>query len=256
MELSLHRAYLQDSEWVLFTDMDEETFTRDFLNSPDKIILSSWNSYDKTQHLLLTIMPKPLAHETASHAFEHMLLTALVPMGLDRKLNCGGTFTRHGEDGGKQPDAQYLPMRLPRGRTADWPAIVLEVAVSESASKLMSDVRYWLRQANGAVQVALTLNINRRTPELTLERWERNDDGGNEPPHRKQSITMRKCAKNHIEISGGPLVVDFEKLFLRKPDIPKERPIRLEAEDLRYIAISIWKVQNFYGDEDEVAEEE
>jgi len=46
--------------------------------------------------------------------------------------------------------------------------MVLEVAVTEPASKLMSDVRYWFRQSNGAVQVALTLKINRRVPEITL----------------------------------------------------------------------------------------
>ncbi|RMJ28112.1 hypothetical protein PHISP_01052 [Aspergillus sp. HF37] len=253
-ETELHRqqANVQDSEWVLFTGVDEESFTRDFLNSPVKTISGSWNSYDKTSRLLLTRMPSSQAHEIAAHTFEHLLLKALEPMALDTKIKCMGSATCHGDGGSKRPDTQYQPKRLPRGRTtADWPTVVLEVAVSEPASKLMSDVRYWLRQSDGAVQVVLTLRVDRRIPEVTLEKWERNEDHDNRRPHREQSITIRKRATEVIEFRGDPLVIAFEKLFLRQPSAPREEDVRLGEEELRYLANSIWGVQGFHVDEDE-----
>ncbi|KAJ5806804.1 hypothetical protein N7474_010396 [Penicillium riverlandense] len=254
-EMHQYNAGYQDTEWVLFTHVDEETFLRDFFNSPSKTITRSWNAYDKNQRLLLTRMPFTTPHEAAGRTFEYSLLKALQPMGLDTKLSTTGCATRYGKDGGKQPDGQYQPKRRPPGRTADWPALVLEVALSEPQSKLESDVRYWLRQSNGAVQVALTMKINRRIPEITIEKWARNDEQRIGRPHREQRITIRKDGKKRIEIRGGDLVIDFEKLFLRTPSIPREMDIRLGVEELQYIAFSIWQVQKFYNIDDEEADE-
>lgn len=256
MEERQYQVNLQDSEWMLFTHVDEESFTREFLNSPDKTIARCWDSYDKTQHLLLIRMTESQAHGAAGSNFDILMQNALQSMGLQTKLKYTRTASRHGKDGSKRPDCQYSPVRLPRGRTTDWPTVVLEVSFSEPASKLMSDVRYWLGQSSGAVQVALTLQIDRRIPKITLEKWEQNDDHGDGRPHRKQSITIRKGAENLTEIRGGPLVIDFEQLFLRPPSTPRESEIRLGDKELRELAISIWREQNFYKDEDEGAEAE
>ncbi|KAJ9192424.1 hypothetical protein DTO164E3_8356 [Paecilomyces variotii] len=236
----------QDSEWVLFTDVDEETFTRDFLNSPDKIIRKSWNSYDKTNQLLLTKMPISSEHGAAASGFEARMTLALAHMGLESKVTGSGSAGHRGYDGGKQPDCQWRPTRPPPGRSKEWPTVVVEVAVSESASKAMSDVRWWLRQGDGDVQIVVILRVDRQGPKITLEKWGR---GSNEQPHRHSSVVVYKNSNQPIKVDDGPLVIEFEKLFLRAPDCPKEKDIILGDEELKGLAKRIWNAQGFYDEE-------
>lgn len=130
----------QDSEWVLFTNVDEKTFTRDFFNFPDKTLARTWNAFDKFQNLLLVTMTESTPHAIASQTFDEVLTDILTEMGLKRMLVHFGRSPRKGEEGAKAPDASYMPKRPPRGWPKDWPSMVLEVAYSESRKKLMSDV--------------------------------------------------------------------------------------------------------------------
>lgn len=130
----------QDSEWVLFTNVDEKTFTRDFFNFPDKTLARTWNAFDKFQNLLLVTMTESTPHAIASQTFDEVLTDILTEMGLKRMLVHFGRSPRKGEEGAKAPDASYMPKRPPRGWSKDWPSMVLEVAYSESRKKLMSDV--------------------------------------------------------------------------------------------------------------------
>lgn len=234
-------------EWVLFTHIDEKTFAREILNSPHITIQRSWNSYDKIQHLLLARIPALAAHEVAGRTFEQVLLTSLMSTGLERGLQLAGAATRYREDGDKQPDGQYQPHRLPRGRSRDWPTVVVEVSLADTASKLMPDVRYWLRQSQGVVQVVFTIWVNRRAPEVVIEKWENEPDGLR--PQRMQSTVIWKEADDSVEICGDPLMLGFEKLFLRPPKNPKEGNIHFEAEGLRFLAICAWQSQSFYPEE-------
>ncbi|KAJ9296179.1 hypothetical protein DTO271G3_5320 [Paecilomyces variotii] len=217
---------MQDSEWVLFTDVDKETFTRDFLNSSDNIILRSWNSYDKSKHFLLTKMPVSLAHEAAVSEFAEAFLEVLRPMGLHDKLYKRGSATRYNDKGAKQPELQFTPKQPPVHYPKYWLTVVVEVAVTEPASKLKSDIRYWLGQSNGGVEVVMTLQAKRDTPEIILEKWEPANNG-NRCPRRKQRVIVYKGSNDTIKVDGGPLIIDFEKLFLRPPGTPKEKNIEL-----------------------------
>lgn len=71
----------QDNEWVLFTGVDEETFTHDFLNSDDDVVSKIWRSFDRKQRLLLVQMLVSEEHEVASSLFTYRLMKALEPMG-------------------------------------------------------------------------------------------------------------------------------------------------------------------------------
>lgn len=149
-------------KWVLFTEVDEQAFTRDFLNSDDKIIQRSWNSYDSQQQLLLTKMPASRPHEIAQRVFERLLFDALEPMGLKDSLRTFGSAACRADGGSsKQPDCEFLPKRLPGARTNKWPAVVVEVAYSESPSKLFSDARFWLTESRGDVRIVVTIKIDR-----------------------------------------------------------------------------------------------
>lgn len=257
MNADQHRRDPQNcDEWVLFTDVDEATFIRDFYDSPDDTIQKSCNSYDRISRLLLVKMPPSPAHETAARVFERHLTKILIPMGLDSKLKYIGTVGCHGIDGVKQPDGQYRPSRLPRGYPRDWPTVAVEVALCESERKLMQDVRYWLGQTHHAVQLLFMIKINRRAPEVTIEKWGQRSNHSSTGPHRLQFTIIRKNAKGDIIIRGDPVIIDFEKLFLRQPDAPREKDVQLGAEFLRELAISIWQFQGFHPEEDEDEEEE
>ncbi|KAJ6084945.1 hypothetical protein N7499_004574 [Penicillium canescens] len=233
------------SEWVLFTDLDEETFTRDFLNLTNETHrIDDWTpncpSYDSSLRLLLTKM-RLSPHEVASHLFETLLLTILRPMGLHRAIRLLGTTTVYGISGRKEPDGSWAPYRPPRGHPKNMPTVVLEVALSETQSKLSSDVRFWLNQSHGAVKVVLTLAINRKGPQITLEKWELRNDR----QHRTGRVDISMGNNKRIRVEGGPLVIEFEKLFLRPAEDAREGDITFDTDMLEELATGIWKEQEF-----------
>ncbi|KAL1989850.1 hypothetical protein VTN49DRAFT_7047 [Thermomyces lanuginosus] len=120
-----------------------------------------------------------------------------------------------------------------------------EVAVGEMPRKLMSDVKYWLRQADGAVQVVLTMRVNRRNPSITIEKWARGHD---KEPSREQSISISKNNDN-VVVDGVPLIIEFERLFLRPPASPSEKNVELGRNELVYIAKMVWESQGFEAEE-------
>lgn len=105
----------------------------------------------------------------------------------------------------------------------------------------MSDARFWLRQSNGDVQMVITIKIGRSSPNIVLESWERVDDR----VQRQQVVTIKKRENNHVYIDGQPLMISFDKLFLRPLSIPKETDISLDDAILETIANNVWEEQGF-----------
>ncbi|KAJ5602354.1 hypothetical protein N7537_005310 [Penicillium hordei] len=240
MEQSRHQDEFEASEWVLFTQVNKQVFSRDFLNSDDSILHRYWNSYDSSQHLLLVKMTVSRAHKTATRVFEKHLFFSLIPMGLDGCLRTFGSATCEAENGSaKQPDCQFLPRRLPRGRTTKWPSLVVESGFSETPSKLMSDARFWLFESNGDVQMVITIKIGRSAPTIVLESWEQVDNR----VKRQQVVTINKGENNFVYVDGQPLVIRFDQLFLRPPTIPRETDISIENTILIKISRDIWEEQ-------------
>ncbi|RMJ23264.1 hypothetical protein PHISP_05872 [Aspergillus sp. HF37] len=226
------------SEWVIF-EIDEQAFARDFLSNIESAISKSWTSFDVSSRILLAKMPTP-EHSNALTAFHNAIYSALQPMGLHKALQAFPATTVTGDRNAKQGDHGWGPLRPPRGRSRKWPTVVLEVAVSETRSKLQSDVRFWLGEAKGDVNIVFTLAINRQKPEVTIEKWELE----NNRPHRTQCINVSKGTNDHITVRNDPLVIEFEKLFLREPSVPKEKDIIIDRNELEDLATSIWLVQD------------
>ena len=44
-------------------------------------------------------------------------------------------------------------------------------------------------------------------------------------------------------LSGGPLVVEFEKPFLQAGDGPQEQDIKMDSDKLEYLGEMIWETQ-------------
>ena len=155
--------------------------------------------------------------------------------------------TFKGENKAKQADSAWALRRPPPGQSRDWPTLVVEIAFSETPSKLVSDVCFWLEGTKRTAQVVVTLTINWQNPQITLERWEQQ----NSHAHRVQKIAIYKV-NQRTTVQGGPLVIGFKELFLRPSDTPRETDIQLGEEQLTLLATMIWEEQeqergvNFY----------
>ena len=226
------------SEWVLFTGVDEPTFAQDFLDPATPWTDAGWSSFDASQSLLLASMPNSWPHEAAAAAFGNLFLDAVEPTGLKYALLDLRSAPFKRENKAKQPDNAWTPRRPPPGQSQDWPTLVVEIAFSETPSKLGSDVCFWLEGTKRTAQVVLTLTINRQNPQITLERRELQ----NSRAHRVQKITIYKVNQRTM-VQGGPLVIGFKELFLRPSDTPRETDIQLGEEKLSLLATMIWEAQ-------------
>lgn len=228
------------SEWFILTGVDQHTFTTVF-EHPESGDYSNWASYDCQLQLLLIKIPLP-AHEIATHVFSTLLMDALEPMGMKWSICPIGESKHVAEMGAKQPDQAWIPLRVPRGQSRTWPTLVLEVGLSETKAKLQRDIRFWHYASEGRVKAILTIHINRNRPEVSIEKWEAD---ANNRCKRMQRIVMSKRQRGTTVVAGGPLVIDFSKLFLRLPHLPKERDIIISDEDLESLARFIWHGQGF-----------
>ena len=89
--------------------------------------------------------------------------------------------------------------------------------------------------------MVITIKIGRTSPNIVLESWELVEN----KVKRQQVITIRKGDNNHIYLWGQPLIISFDKLFLRPPSILKEKDITLDDDILKKIARNIWQEQGF-----------
>lgn len=61
-----------------------------------------------------------------------------------------------------------------QGQQSSWrcPWLFQQSQESEAQPKLHSDIRFWLRESQGEVRIVLALTVNRKTPEIVIEKWE------------------------------------------------------------------------------------
>lgn len=228
-------------EWFLVSLVDEQIFTTEFRDA-EEAPFDRWCAYDPALQLLLINMVKSIAHENAAGLFDIVFHEALTTVGMGRSLDPIGAATHFASIGGKEPDRAWQPRRLPRDLSDKWPTIVLEVAYSETQSKLQSDVRYWLRGPEGEVKTVLTLRIAQDEPRIIIERWE---STGNGRGCCQQQVVIARTRGNRVTITGAPLVLEFERLFLRTPTNPREQNIEVDNEKLEFLATSVWDKQQF-----------
>ncbi|KAL3493264.1 hypothetical protein BJX62DRAFT_235341 [Aspergillus germanicus] len=230
-------------EYALISNIDRRTFEIEFRDVENRDNpCSRWTAFDADLHLLLVRMITSAAHDAAAALFNEQFESAVNRVGMKGALHPRRAGAHYAAIGAKQPDDAYLPVQLPPGRTPRWPSMVVEVAFSETATKLASDVRYWERASAGDVKLITTIRVFRNRPEIVLENWGINHHGKRE---RAQSITIKLVA-GKAKVSGGPMVLDFEKLFLRAPMTPRERRnVVIRDKDLKLLAQHVWMEQGF-----------
>lgn len=204
----------------------------------DPSISKLCTSFDTKEQLLLVAMPS-WPHSAAADVVNTTILQTLTPMGLITALLGYPGAKVEGEDRGKQPDYGWGPKRRlpsqPRG-----PSVSLEVAYSESDSKLNSDVRFWLNPDDSSANICLTLRIDRSRPEIRIEKWERQ----NHKAHRSQVIWVTKQG-GQLNVTDHPLLIPFESLFRYQSTCPREKDLEISQHQLEEIATTVWGQQGW-----------
>ncbi|KAI1907823.1 hypothetical protein LOZ61_005930 [Ophidiomyces ophidiicola] len=203
---------------------------------------------DKREQILVieTMVSNP--HETAAVEFGNQLYSKVRSMGL-KPLSTGCSTVEEGNYR-KEPDGSWWPEKKHRAEMShQWPNVVLEVGYAERDAKLAIDAQGWLEAAGSTVQIAITVKIDRTTPQIHIKAWEPSYIGrrtrSNHPKAMvKQDIWVTQA--NGASTASGALELDFEKIFdrPRNPAKPQEQNVIFSKEDLVDLAEDVWFFQN------------
>jgi hypothetical protein len=226
------------SQFILFTEIDTQTFTRDFENPVRDIVCHIIDSYYPFQATLVIKM-KTGAHEAARVTFNNRLIRKLVSMGsADEGLVGTGAKTISSTSRSKEADLTYRPLELPQGRSKQWPTIALESGYSNSKDLLESNAKWWISESGGDVKVAVTIDIHKQRREVNIRLYGLQNDG----TIAEQHATVSKQPGQSAHVNNAPLTISFHSLFLRDP-VGDERDIELDDDDMRRLGRAIWDEQ-------------
>ncbi|EED14293.1 hypothetical protein TSTA_105050 [Talaromyces stipitatus ATCC 10500] len=244
-EFKLLQSRQDSSQYVIFTDLDQERFSRDFQDHTDALAIESY--FPRLQILMAKI--ETVTHANAADDFGIMFMEKPCLMKIDRRqLIKISTASIETDERSKRADRAYKPRRLPKYRDQRWPTLVVEVGYTEVRRKLANDTRWWLTASNGDVKTVVTISINQKYREITFEKWGPNTEAP-EQPVVLQSIQVQQDADlQHIKISGKcPLVLSFEAIFLRHPQTACETDIEFSQDELEKFAVDTWDVQAVFS---------
>ena len=239
------------SEYLIFSNIDEWTFLKDFSDpsssSFDKLLYSLFREYIPALGLLLIKMNTEV-HELAHSALNTMIIRKFAAMnGLDLQLHTIPQSAKTSNGRTKKADQSYKPRVLPPGRDAKWPSVVIHGAWSQPPKKLADDARWWLTEPAGDVKAALTIAVNQNIREVKIEKWElvpctatRQNTGKTFADVTCRIVVSQKEPGDPIRVVGHPLVVPFDSFFLR-PANHNEGDIVMDKSDLETVANLVWE---------------
>ncbi|KAL4800295.1 hypothetical protein BDV19DRAFT_384651 [Aspergillus venezuelensis] len=204
--------------------------------------------YDEgARDLIVKLVEKP--HEVAHGALTKKLLGQTLTMNLDSELSLDGATRVTSRGISKEPDASFSPWTLPPARSRQWPAVVVECGYSESTNHLRAMANLWISNSNGDVKVAIIISIERPRAKIILEKWVPRQTARSMGPSLRtrgqharceQEIVITRNEDGSAAISGAPLVIHFEEMFLRALVPPNEHDFVITGADLESIAREIW----------------
>ncbi|GFF65121.1 hypothetical protein IFM62136_06194 [Aspergillus lentulus] len=234
-------------DYVIFSNIDEYTFLRDF----DESQRQSYSDFFPQGRTLVARMPASEVHEEAHAELNNTLMIKLAAMNVRSQLRSliGAdvvTPTRT-----KKPDQSYKPVKFPADYSGHWPSMVIETAFSKSQSKLANDARWWLNASGGELKTVITIAVQKRREAITIDKWEAisrptRGEPGKMVPEVVQKVTMtREGGDAPVHITGAPLIIGFEKLFLRPAEEEKgEGDVVFSHDNLAEIADLVWNGLN------------
>jgi hypothetical protein len=98
---------------------------------------------------------------------------------------------------------------LPAGRSQKWPAIVLEVARSQTRRSLTEAIKFWLYETGSGVQVAISISVSAR--KILVERWVRGRNG----PSADQCMEIVRDPRPNFPRVNGSFSIDVSDVMLR-----------------------------------------
>jgi hypothetical protein len=211
-------------------------------------------TYYKDINLLVIKLMPSAKHETAHLNFGKKILVKVIRMGMsDDDLWSVGATRCYGPSSSKEGDTSFKPAS--RVRETDLPTIVIEAGLSESLARLRADAKLWLSysRVNGdKVEIVVLISIKSEDKILMIEKWQNVDRLLGRPitranpamiPTQIQQITIRPNATTGAitpnEVTGAPLVLHFEKIFLRQPTA-LETDLTFTANELADFATKFW----------------
>ncbi|KAK2814013.1 hypothetical protein FQN50_000417 [Emmonsiellopsis sp. PD_5] len=240
--LLAHDPATKRSQFIVFNNVP--------LKATESASLEAIGHYFSSYHTVLKIlvikMPLP-PHAIVAGKFDALIVRKSDPLAglhLVRDASVEGASRK------KSPDCSYRPETLPAQRDIKWPSVIVEVGLSESQAKLERDCHWWLNNSRGQVKIALGISINRRRKEVIIRRWElrRVRPTRANPtavvPMAIQEITISSPQNsNTVSVHGAPLILEFEKVFLRPPG--SQADIQITEMELVALAREVWAEQGF-----------
>jgi hypothetical protein len=211
--------------------------------------------YEDLNLLIIRLMPT-VRHETAHLDFGGMIVEKVNRMGMPRReLFPVGAGRFKGPWSSKEGDTSFKPPS--RINDEDLPTIMIEAGLLESLTKLRCDANWWLacpgrpRHEEDKVMIVVIILIksNKNSiKSMRIEKWEnvarepgRPVTRANSPvPTLVQEITISSNAGAFTpnQVTGAPLVLHFNKIFLREP-IPPQTDFVYTANELADFATYI-----------------
>lgn len=148
-----------------------------------------------------------------------------------------------------------------RGGRRDWPTLVIEAGHSETLGELRNDMKWWFSTSDHQVKIVLLAKFDHGQNRIILEKWIEIQAPPRQGatttravrlvPDRSQVITITRnpgitdTDPNRFEpmsytVASGALRLEFDRLFLRRPD-QGEGDIVIGIQDLRVYAAKVWR---------------
>ncbi|OOF95831.1 hypothetical protein ASPCADRAFT_405533 [Aspergillus carbonarius ITEM 5010] len=149
----------------------------------------------------------------------------------DEYLALGATIYVGPTASKKESDAAWINPTL-RPKHDDWPFLVMEVGVSESLSRLRQDVAWWISNSRGQVRIVLLIQVTRSSKRIVLEKYipkeavyPRTRARAALPPVYVPDLVSTTTVNHGVSppvVTGGRMVLEFEKVIGRPPIAPEE----------------------------------
>ncbi len=204
--------------------------------------MTYYNHYDV---LIVKLMPG-LLHENPFWDFSRFMDLKMTRMKVTPfDLYGMGAVRMNGNNSSKEADAAFKPIPI-RSSGDSWPSIVLECGLSESLRHLRMNAHWWFTHSNGDVRIVLLFSVLSSSQELVIEKWELIQ--ASRPVTRASSSNpsfaiVPACVKTvqitSTMITGAPLVLEFDKVFLRPPTNAEEDFI-FTTQEFREWADRFW----------------
>lgn len=187
--------------------------------------------YDEIKEILIIKLMSLGVLEVSHTYLSDMMKETIWAMGIrsGTLLPVGATRYKAAHSS-KEGDSSFQPRS--RDPKTDWPSLVFEAGLSESLPRLQLDARWWLESANSQVKIVVLIAVNEAIPRITVQKWEMVQGA-----RRAQQIQGLFITPNSVQ--GAPLILHFEKVFLRQP-IPPETDIVFTTPMLMKYATILW----------------